>query len=145
MMLPTALLASCSANTSANGVNGQTSHVAPHFNCHNLRNTMVPLMLLLEACETDVSANGLKFQKSHVGPHFNCLNIRNALVPLTILLVLHARAGTNSSTWPKGHVAPHFQNLDLRNAMVLSTTHNTEINSGASCDTNVMPMLVSVV
>ena len=37
----------------------QKSHVAPHFNCLSVRNTVVPLMISLESLAADASMNGI--------------------------------------------------------------------------------------
>ena len=40
--------------------------VAPHFNCFELRNAMVSLMMLLASCDSDVRASCITWPKSHV-------------------------------------------------------------------------------
>ena len=71
----------------------QYSHVAPHFDCLDLRNAVVPLMMPMLV---PMASHG---QKSHVVPHFDYLDLRNAIVPLTMPSVYHA-ASANGITWP---------------------------------------------
>ena len=55
MMMPSV---SCDADTGTNGIpSHDQNHVASHFNCFDLSNTMVPSMILLAVC--DAGANGL--------------------------------------------------------------------------------------
>ena len=75
------------------------SNVAPHLSCFNLRNLMVPSMMLLAgcstivremvmlltACGTVVRASGIKGPKIYLSPHFNCLGLRKKMVLLTML------------------------------------------------------------
>ena len=65
-------------------------HVAPHFNCYDVRNEMVPLTMLMASCDAKVSANGMNDQKSHVALYFHPLDVRNAIVPLTVPSASHA-------------------------------------------------------
>ena len=70
----------------------QKSHVAAHFTCLNLKNGMVPLMLL--AAYDIASTSGIKLPKCHVAHHFNWFDLGNAMLPLTTLSAsLDARAG----------------------------------------------------
>ena len=70
-------MASCNVMQMAS--HNQEIHAVPHFSCHNLRNAMVPLMMLLASCDTDVSAIEIKQPESHVTPYLNCLDLRNAI------------------------------------------------------------------
>ena len=58
---------------------GQNSHVAPYFDCPDLRNMVVLLTTLWASCETTTSVSGLNGQKSDVAPHFSVLDLRNAM------------------------------------------------------------------
>ena len=53
----TMLLASCDTNISANGVNGQKSDTAPHFNCCDSRNAVVPLIAPFASHDSDANTN----------------------------------------------------------------------------------------
>ena len=69
----------------------QRDHVTPHFDHHNLWNTMVPLT----SCDTGTKAS----LDQNVMLHFYCLDIRNVLLPLTVLSALgDANAGASSVT-----------------------------------------------
>ena len=124
------------------------SHVAPHFNCPDVRNAMVPVMMpvplamaspdqksdvaphfwsswpkeCIVAIE-DASANGITWLKSHVVLHFSHPDLRNTVVPID-------HDSTNGVMGEKGHVAPHFNCQDLGNAMVwlsmLSVSYDAE-------------------
>ena len=55
------------------------SHVAPHFSCLDLRNAMVPLMVVstngIDAMawhDSNTNASGIKKQRNDVAPHFIC-------------------------------------------------------------------------
>ena len=61
----------------------------------NLKNAMVPLMMLLAAYDTDASANGINYH-SHVATHFSS-DLRNAMVSLMVLSRPHD-ADTNAFT-----------------------------------------------
>ena len=63
----------------ANSVTLPESHVA-HFNCLNIRNAMVPLVMLQVL--HDAYANVITQPKSHVVPHFHHLDLMNAMMPL---------------------------------------------------------------
>ena len=76
-------LKSCDAD--ATGITWPKNHVASHFICLNIRNAVVPLMMLLASCDIDVSASDIKWLKCHVAPHFKCLDLRNGMLPLTTL------------------------------------------------------------
>ena len=66
------------------------SHVAPLFNCRDLMNAMIPLMIPLASC--DVSANDSTY-------HFDCLDLRNAMVPFTMpFATCDANASTSGVT-----------------------------------------------
>ena len=79
----------------------------PHFSWRNLRNALVPLMMLFAAYDTGTGINGTKFQK-HYWHH---------IISRLVAVVLHE---------PKSPIAPHFDHFDRRNAlvplMVLSTS-----------------------
>ena len=75
------------------------SHVVPHFNCPDLRNTVVPLMTLSVPCNADVVPIISHDQESHVALQFNHLNIRNAMVSLVAILeACDANTSTNGIT-----------------------------------------------
>ena len=106
MVQLTTLLAPCDANTSAKGANDQNCHIAPYFNCLDLRNAKVPLITPLAS-------------HCHIVPQFSFLNIRNAMVPLMILLAsFDTDVSASGIQLPKCHDAPHCSCLYLRNVMV---------------------------
>ena len=58
------------------------NHVAPHVNCLDLRNALVPFLLPLEAnTDANISAN--------ITPHSDYLDLTNAVVPLMMPLASH--------------------------------------------------------
>ena len=67
------------AHASTNCVTWPKSLVAPHSDCLNPRNAMVPLMVPSASYDADTSANGITWQKSHAAPHFKWLNLRNVV------------------------------------------------------------------
>ena len=92
-----------------------------HFSNLELRNAVVPLMVLSTSQVNDTNTNGIMWcqcscqwdhitEISQVAPHFNCLKHRIAVMPLIMLL---AWCDTDASgiKWPKSHVAPHFNGL----------------------------------
>ena len=76
----------------------EKNHVAPHFNCLDLRNAMVPLTTLLASCDTTTGGNGVTDQKSHVAPHLDYINLRSAVVPLMTPLASCDTDANSSST-----------------------------------------------
>ena len=64
----------------------QRNNIAPHFNCLDIWNVIVPLMMLLASCDTHASFNVFKWPKSLVPSHFNFLDLGNAVLQLTTLL-----------------------------------------------------------
>ena len=100
------------------GIIWQKCLVAPLFNCLNLRNTMVPLIMLVW-CDSDAATSGIKWPKSHVASHFNCLDKRNEMVPLFCCLWDHmVPIGSHDQN---SYVAPCFDHLDIINEVVLLT------------------------
>ena len=89
----------------------QKSNLESSFSWYNLRNGVVPLMMLLAAYDTDASANGIKLPQSHATSHFNCLYLRNAIVQFLMPL---ASGLTNTSA----NFAPHFDYLTNTNGVV---------------------------
>ena len=57
----------------------EKSYFAPHSNCLDLRNAIVPL--IIQSASHD--------QRSYIAPHFNHFDLRKAMVPLVILLASH--------------------------------------------------------
>ena len=51
------------ANSGTNGVSDQKSHAAHHYDWHDLRNVMVPMMIPLVSCDTDVNTSGITWPK----------------------------------------------------------------------------------
>ena len=99
-----------------NAPHDQETHVAPHFNFLELRNVMVPLVMLLVSCDTDL--NGITWhqhqwhhtmpmpvsqdKKSHVTSNFDCLDLRNVTVTLRMLTAsCDANTNANGMTWPE--------------------------------------------
>ena len=84
----------------------------------NIRNWMVPLMMLLAPCDTEASASGIKLSKNHVASHLDCLEVRNAVVPF-LLPVSSCNANTSASgiTWPKLSCYTTFDHLELTNVV----------------------------
>ena len=106
------------------------SHVSPHLDWLDLRNAVVPLMMLLAAHDTNASLNGITWPECHVAPHFNCFGLRNTVAILTMTVVsCDAKTCANGMHDQKSHVSPQFDNLDPRNVMVLLTMQSV------SCDT----------
>ena len=94
------LLVSCDADTSANVITDQKSHMSPHFDHLDLRKTMVPLMTVSH--DADAFTSGITWTKSHVAPHFDYQDFRNAVVPLMIPSGIHdADTGTSGITWTR--------------------------------------------
>ena len=56
MVLLTTLFASCDTNT---GVNEQKCDVAAHFNYLEIRNVVLPLVMLFASCDTDANISGI--------------------------------------------------------------------------------------
>ena len=52
----------------------QESHIAPHVNCLDLINAMVPFMMLLALC--GAGANGFTLPKETFAYHFICIYLR---------------------------------------------------------------------
>ena len=74
------------------------SHVTPLFNCHDLGNSMVQLIMLLASHKA--SASGFKAKKSNIGPHFDHVDLRDAELPLMILSASHdADTKANGIEW----------------------------------------------
>ena len=64
----------------------QRSHVTPYFNCLELRNTLVSLVMPLAL--HDASSSGVTLPKnSNFAPHFDHLGLKNTMVPLPVLSV----------------------------------------------------------
>ena len=87
----------------------QKRHVALHFDCLYLRNTIMPFMMLLTSCYTDSDPKW-----HHVTP-----------IPVASC---NANASGNCITWPKSLVTSNFDCLDPRNVMLPQTMLT------ASCD-----------
>ena len=51
----------------------QNSDAAPHFNCLDLPNVMVPFMTPLTSCDATLVPMASHYQKGHVAPHVDCL------------------------------------------------------------------------
>ena len=108
------------------------SHAAPHFNCLDLRNAMVPLKMLSIAYDADTNAltsqntntNAIMWcqwyhMTSHVASPFSCLNLTNTMVPPMMLLAsCDTNVCANGIKWPKSHVSSHFDCHDPINAVV---------------------------
>ena len=113
------------------GVSGvshdQKGHVAPHFNCLDLRNSVVSLIMLMVLHDQKVMLHliliifsyGMQWcywrccqhhmmlipvpvawhdQKSHIAPHFCHLGVRKTMIPLASS---EPNSGTNGITWPR--------------------------------------------
>ena len=78
---------SCDANDASMASHDPTHYIAPLFDCLNLRNAMVPLMMP-SLCDADTGFNGITQSKCHFAAHLNCHDLRNAMVPLMMLLAL---------------------------------------------------------
>ena len=81
-------LALCDTDANKNHITCPKSNPAPNFSCLNLRNTVVPLMMLLGSYDTHASANGHQITKMSCCTS-DCLDLRNAMVPPTTMLALH--------------------------------------------------------
>ena len=87
----------------------KNSHVAPHFNHLDLRNAMVPLMMLLASWYSSASTSGVTRPKSQVGLILIVTDQRNAVVSLMSSFVWHdTYVNTSVVTWPKSHAAPQL-------------------------------------
>ena len=62
----------------------QKSYVSPHFDYHDWRNAVVPLMIPLTLYDAD--ANGIRWSKSHVAFPFDHPDLTNGMMPLMTLL-----------------------------------------------------------
>ena len=62
------------------------SHVAPHFNCLDLRNAMAILMILLAQWDNWCQCLWYQMTKKSCYTSFNCSDLRNAIVPFMIPL-----------------------------------------------------------
>ena len=114
------VLASYNANAITNGVTSPKSHVAPHFNCLDVRNAMLPLTTLLTSFGANTGANGVSAQKAIWHLILIITDLRNAVVPLmTPLHHVMLMPTLMASYDQRSNVAPHFSCLNLRNAMVL--------------------------
>ena len=74
-------------------------HDAPCFDCFDLRNAMVPLMLLA-SWDANASASGITWPKSHVSPHFDHLDLRMQWCHWQCLLI-PTIVNSIVITWPK--------------------------------------------
>ena len=103
-----------SLNAYASGITWPRGHVALHFNCLNLRNEIVPLMMLLVSCGTDASANDIIWLKCHVASHFDYLDLINTVVQFTMPMASgDAITAASGITLLKSPVLPHFVHPDL--------------------------------
>ena len=89
--------------------NTHKSDVAPHFNCLNLREGTVPLMMLLAWYDIHASANGIKKSRGQAAPHFNSLDLRDVMVLFWGPLAANTRP----------IFAPHFDYLHKTNAVMM--------------------------
>ena len=82
----------------------QRGHVANHFDCLDLMNAMVPLMMPSVSCDANASVNGVRWPKSNVSTSFNPLDLMNAVVSLMIPLASYdTAAGTSGVMGPKSN------------------------------------------
>ena len=87
----------------------QKSHVAPHFNCLNLRNVMVSTTSVLASYGT---TNGDSDQKVMLHLIMIVNNLRNAWLQLmTWQASCDSDINTSSITWPKSHVASQLHSM----------------------------------
>ena len=82
LMVP---LVSCDAYSMA--LHDQKSHVAPYFDCPDLRNAMMPL--LTSSASPDANARmpvlmSSHNENSHCAPHFDCLDIWDVMGPFSV-------------------------------------------------------------
>ena len=78
----------------------------------NVRNVVVPLIMLLASCDTDDSPNNIKWWKGHVAYHLDCLGVLNAMVAFFMTVASsNPMTSANGITWPKSNIAPHFDYL----------------------------------
>ena len=66
------VLASCTLMPVSKVSHDKKSHIGPHFNCLELRFTLVPLTALLASHDANAGANDVIDQTSHVAPYFDC-------------------------------------------------------------------------
>ena len=124
----------------------QKSPVALHFNCIELRNITVPLIIASVSWKVHVNANGVIWQEKHIAPHFDHLDLRNAMMSLIMPLASHVQkshlqliliiltfemqmdnwqchlasvdTSANVTPWPQSHIVPYFDCLDLGDTVV---------------------------
>ena len=112
-------------------------HAAHHFDCLDLRNPMMPLMILLVSHDANANAADT-WPKSDVAPHFDCLDLTDAMLLFIMLSALHDTvASANGIKWlkvmlhlissvlMKGMLWCHFDALALCDAnTVLMASHD---------------------
>ena len=122
----------------------QKNHIAPHLNCLDIENTLVPLTTLLAPCVTSTGGYGVTDQESHVAPHFDCHWSMNTMVQLvTPLASCGTDANTSGITWLKHYVMSQLHNkLPL---MLLLAAYDTDVSANGINYNKVMLHLSSVV
>ena len=66
----------------------QKSHIVPHFDYPELRNAMLPLMMLFTSCDITVSANGITWPKKSHCTSFQLPSFREFNGVIEMLLVM---------------------------------------------------------
>ena len=70
MVLLMMVLVSCDTDGNVNGIKLTKHYVAPHFDCLDIRNAMVPLTILSTSQGFRDAANGVTLAKRHVTSPF---------------------------------------------------------------------------
>ena len=60
----------------------QQSYITPHFDCCDVRNAILPLMMPSAPCDANASTNGITLPKKYFAPHFNHIDVWNAMAQL---------------------------------------------------------------
>ena len=98
----------------------QRGHVAPHFNCLDLRNSILLVKMPLASCDTDADTNSITWPKKSfcISDWLSEYKECNGTIANTVSIMW-------CWCWYQWHhittkviLAPHFNDLDLLNAVV---------------------------
>ena len=107
----------------------QKSHVTCYFNYLDLRNAVVPLMILFISCDTEANTNGITWPNCHVAALFYCIDVMNSVVPLTMSLAYVLQTLMPEAWYDQKSFCTYFSDLDQTNAvvqlMILLASHDT--------------------
>ena len=85
----------------------QKCYVTSQFDCLDLRNAMMSLMMLSTSHDAETGSYDVTWPKSHVVPHVHQYNLRNVMVPL-MTPSAWCGASDNSITWSKNSCCTSF-------------------------------------